>query len=460
MSMIRKILDSISFPRSSNVDPTKAIGVPGTSVINGFIETQEKNVKLIGARKYQTYSDLIANVTIVSAGTRYFLNLVAKAKWKVVPADDSAEALALAEKVKAQMNSMEISWARIIRRAAMYRFYGFSIQEWVAENMDGEVRMRAVLPRPQSTIDRWDRDENGSILGVVQLTPLEGEEKYLPRHKIIYIVDDALNDSPEGLGLYRHIISAADRLQRYEQLEGYGFESDLRGIPVGRAPFAALQEAVGNNLITEADKAHIEQPLISFIRGHIKNPELGLLLDSITYQSQGEDGKPSNVPQWDIDLLKGSSTSLSDMAIAIERVNRDIARILGVEGLLLGEQTTGSHALSKDKSQNFALIVDSTLSELAEVMQSDFLVPLWELNGWPIDKIPTFGTEAVQHRDVTAITQALKDMADAGSFMAQDDPAVNDIRAILGISPQGGTVVRPEDRNPDKEDTNNPNPET
>lgn len=442
MSFIQKAFESLPFQRKTKVEPTKTLGVAGTSVVNGFIETQEKNAKLDGVARYKTYSDLLANVSIVAAGTRYFLNLVAKANWKVQPADESAEAEKFAKLVKDNMDTMDISWARVIRRAAMYRFYGFSVQEWTAAPPeDGIIKIRRIAARPQITLERWDVDEHGIVVGVEQRTPLEGEQRYLPRSKIIYIVDDALNDSPEGLGLFRHIIAPAERLCRYEQLEGYGFESDLRGIPVGRAPFAALQEAVDQGLLSKNDKALITQPIIDFIQGHIKNPELGLLLDSITYQSQGEDGKPSNVPQWDIDLLKGSSTSLPDMANAIERVNRDIARTLGVEGLLLGEQTTGSHALSKDKSQNFALIVDSTNDEIADVMQSDFVDVLFDLNGWPDNMKPKLAPEAVQHRDVTTITQALSDMASAGSVMAQDDPANNDIRRILGISEQGGTVT-------------------
>lgn len=442
MSIMKKIFDNFPFPRRTVIKPEKTIGVAGTSVVNGFIENQEKNPRLADVRKYQTYSDLLANISIVSAGTRYFLNLIAKANWKVIPADESDEAEKFAELVKDNMNTMDMSWSRIIRRAAMYRFYGFSIQEWTASPpVDGIIKINRIAARPQITIERWDIDEHGIVMGVGQRTPLEGEERYLPRAKIIYVVDDALNDSPEGLGLFRHIVEPSDRLKRYEQLEGYGFESDLRGIPIGRAPFAALSEAVSSGLLTEKEKAEIEQPIKDFIQGHIKNPELGILMDSLTYQSQGEDGKPSNVPQWDISLLKGSSTSLPDMANAIERVNRDIARILGVEGLLLGEQTTGSHALSKDKSQNFALIVDSTNDEIADSMQSDFVNVLFELNGWPEEMKPTLKPEAVQHRDVTTITQALKDMSDAGSVMAQDDPANNDIRAILGISPQGGTVT-------------------
>ena len=94
----------------------------------------------------------------------------------------------------------------------------------------------------------------------------------------MYLVDDSLNDSPEGLGLFRHLVDPNKRLKRYEQLEGYGFETDLRGIPVGRAPFSALAQMVTSGEITDEDRAKIEEPMREFIRSHIKNPALGILL--------------------------------------------------------------------------------------------------------------------------------------------------------------------------------------
>ncbi len=422
---------------NKSAPPTQTKGAPGTAVFGGYIVTDEKNSKLIGTEKYITFSNMLANISIVSAGTRYFLNLVAKAEWKVKEADDSAEALRFAQIIADNMGTMETSWSRIIRRAAMYRFYGFSIQEWTAEKNElGDLIFKDIAPRPQKTIERWDVERTGKVIGMGQLDPQTGHEIYLPRDKTIYVVDDALNDSPEGLGLFRHIVESSKRLQRYEQLEGFGFESDLRGIPIGRAPFAKLQAEVSNGTITASDKKLAEAGITEFIGNHIKNPALGILLDSLPYESQDEAGTPSTIRQWDIDLLKGSSTSLPEMAKAIERVNREIARTLGVEGLLLGEQTAGSHALSKDKSLNFALIVDSTLSELADTFKRDFIGRIFELNGWPKDKMPTFKPEAIQHRDITQVTQALKDMAKAGAPIPLNDPVINEVRNQLGLSDQ------------------------
>jgi hypothetical protein len=41
----------------------------------------------------------------------------------------------------------------------------------------------------------------GRLKGVIQESPLTGESLYIPRWKSIYLVDDLLSDSPDGLGL-------------------------------------------------------------------------------------------------------------------------------------------------------------------------------------------------------------------------------------------------------------------
>lgn len=432
-----KFLDNLlGITRVTNPSPNNSLGVSGVSVFGGYVANQETNAALAGTNRYTTYAKILANTAIVAGGTRLFLNLTAKAAWKVSPPEDSGdEGQRIAELIESIMHDMDLPWHRVVRRAALYRFYGFGVQEWTAKKRDdGVIGFLSIDSRPAHTIERWDLDSNGKVVGVIQRSPQDYSELYLPRSKIIYCVDDSLTDSPEGLGLFRHIVDASRRLARYEQLEGFGFETDLRGMPIGRAPFAALQQAVDNGKMTVAQKAAIEQPLKDFITNHIKNPQLGLLLDSLTYQSQDEAATPSPEKQWDMDLLKSASSSQGEVSAAIERLNREIARVLGVESLLLGGDGKGSQALSRDKSQNFASLVDGTLGDLGEVYEKDFLDPLFELNGWDKKYKPQLMTEALQHRDIEQITGALRDLAQAGALLLPDDPVINEVREMLGLS--------------------------
>lgn len=434
------LLDYFNRPKAP--DPLSSIGVNGAVISGGFLVENEKEPSLTGEGKYITYGDILTNTSIVSAGVRYFLNVITKSSWKLDPPDDSPESRELANFVEMMIHDMETPWHRVIRKAVMYKFYGFSTQEWVAKKRDdGLIGLADIEARPQRTITQWDLTPQGKVKGVVQKSPNTFEEFYIPRSRLVYIVDDSLSDSPEGMGLFRHLVKASRRLERYEQLEGYGFETDLRGIPVGRAPLSQLNQLKTDGILKETDVSRVLQPMKNFIENHIKGPKLGLLLDSKTYESANEAATPSISKLWDMELLKGTSNSLKESADAIQRVNNEIARILGVEGLLLGGQGRGSMALSTDKSNNFYITVDGAMKELAACFSKDIIDPIWALNGWDPKRKPRFKTDSISLRDIEQLTGALKDMAQAGAVLSPDDPAVNEVRDLMGLSRNTSTDV-------------------
>jgi hypothetical protein len=318
----------------------------------------------------------------------------------------------------------------------MFRFHGFSVQEWTAKRLDdGTIGYRDIAPRPQITIERWDTDDNGDVVGIIQRSPQTQLDKYLPRHKCIYAVDDTLDDNPAGLGLFRHLVKTATTLARYELLEAWGFERDLRGTPIGRGPLTELEKLVKNGQLTSEQAAALRAPIEKWIKRALKGKETSLFLDSAPYRASGENQQPAtNSKQWDIELLSGSGGPHEAIAKAIERLNREMARVLGVEHLLLGSDSSGSFALSKDKTEAFGKMVDASITELVAIFSDDFLGPLFEMNAWDESLMPTFRPDKVQHQDIAKIAQILRDMATAGAPLMPNDPAVNEVRALAGLS--------------------------
>lgn len=415
--------------------PTRTEGVGGAVIYGGYVMDGEKNAKLVGQERYRTYANLLANTSIVAASVRYFLNLVAKAEWKAEPADDSAEAQKIADWFQEQLHGMTTPWHRVVRRAALYRYHGFSLQEWTAKKSeDGTIGILDVEPRPQHTITQWAVDESGTVKGVIQTDPQDYRELPLPRGKLVYIVDDSISDSPEGLGLFRHVVDAVTRLAEYEKLEGIGFETDLRGIPIGRAPITTLQNQVKSGLLSQSQLDAQLDGLRTFLNSHKKTANLAMLLDSRVYESTGDTRNPSGQKQWDIDVLKSGQTSAPELAAAIQRINREIARVLGTENILLGESGAGSLAMSEDKSAQFVLVIDSSLKEIGQAFEGDLVLPFMRLNGWDEKLAPKLKHEKLQHRSVQEVTTALRDLATAGAVMAPDDPAINELRDMLGLS--------------------------
>lgn len=419
------------------ITPTKAQGVSGTGYFGGFVSTRERNPSLIGQQKYTTLDELVRNQATVAASVRYILEMTSHASWAFDPIDDTDEAKKYAEKTEEMLTrSLVTPWHRIVRRAATYRFYGFSLQEWIGKrSKEGLFVLHDIQARPQRTIIRWDVKETGELRGVGQESIHDGMERYLPRGKLMYLVDDALDDSPEGLGLLRQIAEPARRLMRYEQLEGFDYETTLKGMPIGRVPLSRLRDAVKKGDMTPEEMEARIYPIKNVVENHIRTANLGAVLDSITWMGQGENAQPSNIYQYDLDVVKGEVTANAQKAIgeAIIRLQWDIARICGTESLLIGANGRGTHALSADKTTSLLMMVDGMLQDIAAVVHADIVLPFFRMNGWPEDLAPRPQTDAVQYRNISEITKALLDMAQAGAVLDPDDPAIGIVRRAVGL---------------------------
>lgn len=454
-------------PGEGNPSPFEDVGAPGFAVFNGWVQTKETNSQVIGQNRWRNYSDVATNTSIVAAGMRSFFNLIQRTEWSVDPACDlpdgksSDQAKEIAETIEAILNDMRTPWAKVATKASNYKFYGFSWAEWIAKkNEDGTIGLLDIRVRPQHTIQRWDIDDQGSeVFGVWQTLPTTGAEVYLPRKKSLYLVDDLMSDSPIGSGLLRHCIEPALKLKEYLRNEAVGIQRDLRGIPIARVPYDDLNQKVKAGEMTKARRDALIAAMEDIVQIQSKAENTGLVIDSAPYKSKTETGETiSSVYKWGVEVMSGVGTasSIADTGVAIDRLNREIARILGVEHLMLGDGSGGNRALSEDKSRNFFLQMEGTLADVADAADKDIIERIMELNGFDMALKPTLSYEAVQFKDVAKITAALRDMATAGAVMAPDDPAIDDVRALLGISPQPEDIFLETEENEDEEPTDDP----
>lgn len=422
-------------PRSA-ARPFAEQGVGGFRIYRGYLDPGETNYKLIGVQRWKTAADLLANVSIIAAGVRYSLNLISRPTWRFDPPSDKPEAKAHAEFMESVINGIDTNWTRIIRRGGMYRFHGFGIHEWIAKRReeDGRIGIASIESRPQHTIERWDIDANGGVQGVWQRDPMTNEELYLPRRKLLYLVDDTLTDSPDGVGWFRHLAEPANTLKSYLELESMGFERDLAGIPVGRAPLQKLNQLVESGKITREQSNTMIAGLEAFVSLKRKDKNTALILDSTTFKGKTDTGESiSSIFEWGVELLTGSQNSIDELGNAIRRLQFDMALIIGAEQLLVGREGEGSRALSEDKSRNLYLTANATLADMAESVDRDLVDPIWQMNGLPEELKPKAKVEDVAFKDAEQIARTLADMANAGAILAPDDPAINDLRDLMGI---------------------------
>lgn len=450
-SIFKRAGDALGISKRSI--PTETLGtsrVTGSVVVGegaGTFDEPDLSVNLHGAQRFEEFDRIARDVSIVAAGVRLFLNLISNAVWSVNPPEglDDAQTKAAqeyADQAYAMLFGMTTSWSSIVRKTATFKLHGFCVQEWTAvKRPDGTIGMKDVEHRPQRSITRWLRDEGGTVEAVVQRVPGR-QDVTLPRSKIIYAVDDTLSDSPEGVGLFRHLAKTSVRLEMFLKLEEIGFTTDLRGIPIARAPLGELRQEIldapagKERADANARRNTLLRPLQDFLRKHIRNEMTGVMLPSETFMATSVDKSvsPSAVPKWALELLTGDSQSLDAMSNAVNRMNQELARILGVEHLLLGASGGGSLALARSKVGTFYLTVTSTLLDLLEVYDRDLLRPWSDLNGVPDELRPEMGVNEISDRDVIELLDGLTKLAQAGAPMMPDDPAVGEIYDLWGLS--------------------------
>lgn len=431
-------------PPKKKVSPTKEAGSSGFAVYGGYLQSKERNPKLTGQARYETWSGMLANISIIAACSRAWTDMLSRPEWSVQPALDidgeesSDEAKQAAEFIERNIDGLETGWARQVRRASTYALYGFYAGEWTMQRAeDGALVVRDIDNRPQHTIERWIPDERGNITGVWQRNPQDGVELWLPREKLVYVVDDALSDSPEGLGMLRQTTEAAQRLKEYLRLEGLGYSRDMRGLPLARIPYAAINKAVSDGEMTEEQAAAMVKGVEDFIQFKSKDPETSLALDSSTYKDATAQGdvKNSGALQWDFEIIKGGSSGLDEIGAAIEREKQDIARTFGMEAMLLGGAGgSGNRSLGQDKSRNLYARADSALRDIQECFNRDFVGPICKYNSIPRELRPSLSVESVQPKDIELLGSTIRDLSTAGVVLDRDDEPVKEMFQMMGLS--------------------------
>lgn len=424
---------------------TVPAGTTGVAAFAGKLTSWESSPSLQGPNLYLTLSNLIANTTIVATAVRYYQNLLGGTEWTSSPNQENPgpEADRAAELVKTGLfeANMLAPWSACVKKQALFRMYGFAMHEWTMRKRqsDGALVYASVEHRPQHTVEFWDFPEvNKPWVGIVQRPPQWGGYYYVPRSRLWYSVDSSLTDQPDGVGLLRHVVEHSRRLARYEQLEGWAYETDLRGIPVGRIPYRELQKYASDTGKSAAWVAEQCAAIETLVASHVKTPWQGITLDSETYvNTTSESGQISSVPKWALELLKGDAVGLAEINQVIERTNREIARALGVEFVMLGGDGKGSLALSEDKTSMFASVVESTLSEIAWSVRHDLVDPLLTLNGIDPEKYrPQVNPDPIATERIQVVVESLAKLATAGAVLMPDDPAIDQVRRRLHLAAQ------------------------
>ena len=401
----------------SKVKSKVELGYSGANTRFGQIRADEFQNELKGKqgiRKYREMRDNDATIGAVMYATEQILRDVPRI---VEPSDKKNEkAVEMAKWLETVFDDMEHSLDDHISEALSSLTFGFAVFEPVykirggpkfvdpkrkSKHSDGHYGIRKLASRAQWTIDSFKVDEKtGEILGVNQersaLT-----SNFIPKNKLVHYRTTTTNNDPSGRSILRNAFKSYVYLNTMQVTEGIAVERELNGIPIIRIPSDYL-----------ADDATEDQVAIRKMAERIGR--------DLKFNEQGSIVLPSDV--WvvedkatthrlvDVELIASNGNRNIAIDPIIRRYQHDIARSVMAEFLMLGSSTTGSYALSKSKTDIFLRSVESYINTIYDVLNEQVVKPLWEINGFDVELMPTLKAGDVAPHDLDALGSYLRNM--------------------------------------------------
>jgi hypothetical protein len=415
-----------------------ATGYDGVQAYGGYIAPPPDDpAYLRGSQRFRTF-EKIRRRTPVSIATQLRHALFAGVQWDLEPNEaggpDAERGVEIIRRGLLEARFQGGTWGEVVATAADGRYFeGHSVFALaMSRAADGLIRYTDIAHRPQETLVEWLRedpsDETSPFAAVTQRSSM-GRTFTLPLVDCFYLARKIGASDPRGRAALADVAERWDRATRYEAHEGTELFSSLGGTPVARIPQEELRDDAENRHGTDTDAVLSfirtrTQKILDFVAKRIKNPDVQqwLALSSATYKDPTT-GTYSGVKKWDVEIVKGELQGLAEVRTIVRDLDLDIARMLGVEFVLVGGgDTSGTFGMHESKISMLGATLSSESWSLARAAEDQLCRRLIAVNGLdPNTATPSLVPSPIAVDDVLKATQALVQLNAAN--LAPDHPA-------------------------------------
>lgn len=396
----------------------------------GSYDDFERDLK--GSKKFETYEEMSINDATISGILYVIKSLICKTDYKIEAGIEDRQGFDDAVFVEQCFEDMSFTFSDLIDEVLSMLENGFSLFEIVYKIRKGQEQKDSKFKskfndnyigwkkfgfRSQDTILVWDIDSNGGINGATQVTATG--EVYIPIDKLLLFRTSTKKNNPEGKSFLRGCYKAWKYKKHIEKFEAIGIERDLAGLPIARIPKQVMKDSVQFN---EWKK------VVSNIKVDEQN--------GIVIPSDLQDGNRL----YDIELLTASGAKSFDTDKIITRYDQRIAMSLSSDFMLLGQGSSGSWALSTDKTEIFQTSLNAITKKIEEVINRYAIPRLFEVNGFRREEYPKLKFGSVAKRDLTQMANLISSLSAAGMPIFPNSQIENTILNMLGFESLGISV--------------------
>lgn len=419
--------------------PTAEVGASGLIQFGGRI-SEEFLKQLDGERGRRVFREMSDNDPVIGAVLFAVDMTMRQVEWRIDPADESPEALDVAEFIESCMSDMSFSWADTLSSILSFLPYGWSFCETIykvrggldtddpkrrSEHSDGKIGWRKIALRSQDSLFKWEFDEDGGIIGMWQSAPPDWVPVYIPIEKALLFRTSTYKNNPEGRSILRNAYRPWFMKKRIEEIEAIGVERDLAGLPVAWVPPSMLADGASPQEVAALTA-------IKDIVATIKRDEQEGIVFPLAFDERGN-------KRFDLTLLSTGGRRQFDTDAVVARYDQRIAMTALADFILLGHENVGSFALGSSKVDMFGTALGAWLDEIAAVFNRYAVPRLLKLNNIDQELAPTMSHADVARVDLAEVGTYLGSLVSAGVPLFPDGALEEHLRSIANFPEKEAT---------------------
>ncbi len=400
-------------PRKPSGAPSyNELGQTGTQISGGFVTAQDYNSDLQSPGSYDIFDKMRKGDGQIKAALTVIKLPLINAEWKIEPASDSPLDKMIASVIEEDLfGGMNVSWSSWFRQMLLHLDYGVMPFEKVWRlGEDGLIRLRKLAPRLPKTIQQWQVDDNGGLLGIRQAAAPTFTPVDIPVDKLLVFVNDLEGSDYRGTSILRSAYKHWFIKDKLYIVQGIAIEKRAMGVDVGTltgdAIDSAHQDALERALMTLT--AHQRQFFVE-VEGQTK------------YR-----------------LETGSGGRLLDPQEAIEHHDLRIVRSMIAEFVAMGAGSTGSLAMHRDKTSYLLLALGGIADTICDTVNRH-LIQQWVDYNWMGAAYPKLRYSRLEQRDIAVFADAVQKLTQSGALTpdagleeeARDMLSLPDIEAMI-----------------------------
>ena len=435
-------------------------GVDGGYNYRYGIRQDDLLVELRGRTGMRRYRQMVDDDPTVGAILAGITMLARGADWTFKPRNGSKDESGV-EFMTSVMSELMHPFDNFLHDSMLMLPYGFMLFEIVLKRReDGRYGVRKLGPRLPWTIDHFEVNEENEPTGVWQQTDQRGS-RYISMDRLLHFTALSSGGDPYGRSILRNAYRSYVYVRHIQEYEAIAIERELNGLPVGRIPSDYLAADA------PAHKKAFVEKFKSILRDVKKNEQGFVLIPSDLWEDV--DGKLSEKPQVDIELLASKGTRDIDPRKTINGHQQDIARSVLADFMTMGMNDRGSFSMSKNKSDIFVKAMKAFLNSIRNPINRDLIPYLWRVNGMPEETMPELVYSNLAPLDLDVLGKYIRSLALAGAkvfpnpdlenaaMVAADMPKrpKDEIEALYEEDPEAGVPANKEDDDPTTQAENN-----